>query len=168
LALITFAEAFATEEEDFGILHQAIGDGCSNGGVVQDVTPLGEGCVGCNDGATAMSVASGYDLVEEIGSLLVESNIAKFVHDDQRWIGIDFEFADQGVIDLGSGQLIEHVGGGGKQDTLVGLTGAPTDCFGQETLADARIANQYDVGSFGDEVEIEPPKNAFLAAMRDL
>jgi hypothetical protein len=37
LALITFAEAFSCEEEDLGVFHQAIGDGGSDGGVVEDV-----------------------------------------------------------------------------------------------------------------------------------
>src|SRR5260370_30780420 len=42
LALIRFAEAFACEEEDLGVFHQAIGDGGSNGGVVEDVAPVGD------------------------------------------------------------------------------------------------------------------------------
>jgi hypothetical protein len=31
LALITFAKAFASEEEDLGVFHQAIGDGSGDG-----------------------------------------------------------------------------------------------------------------------------------------
>ena len=32
-----FAEAVASEQEDFRVLHQAIGDGGGDGGVVEDV-----------------------------------------------------------------------------------------------------------------------------------
>src|SRR5271157_5186877 len=46
LALIAFAEAFTSEQEDFGVLHQAVGNGRGNGGVVEDVAPVGERSVG--------------------------------------------------------------------------------------------------------------------------
>ena len=42
---IAFAEAVAAEQKDFGILHQTIGDGRRDGGVVEDVAPVGEGRV---------------------------------------------------------------------------------------------------------------------------
>ena len=81
LALITFAEAFASQKEDLGVFHQAIGDGGGNGGVVEDVAPVGESSVGRNERAALMAVASGDDLIEEIGSLLVERKISQFVDD---------------------------------------------------------------------------------------
>src|ERR1022692_4067489 len=42
LALIAFAEAFTSEQENFGVLHQAVGNGRRNGGVVKDVAPRAE------------------------------------------------------------------------------------------------------------------------------
>ncbi len=75
LALIPFAEAFACEEEDLGVFHQAIGDGGSNGGVVEDVAPVGESCIGSNERAALMAVAGGDNLIEEVGSLLIERDI---------------------------------------------------------------------------------------------
>src|SRR5260370_32395193 len=76
LALITFAEAFASQKEDLGVFHQAIGDGGGDGGVVEDVAPVGEGSVGSNERAALMAVPCGDDLVEEVGCLLIERKIS--------------------------------------------------------------------------------------------
>ena len=59
------------------------------------------------------------------------------------------------MIDLGSEQVIEHVHRGGEQDALIDLAGAPGDQFRQERFADAGISDEHDVGSFGEEGEIE-------------
>ena len=94
-----------------------------------------------------LAVAGGDDLIEEIRGLLIEGQISKFVADEQRGLGIDLQLADQRVIDLRGEQMIEHVHGGGEQDALIGLAGAPADDFGQEGLADARIADEDEVGA---------------------
>jgi len=69
-------EAFASQKEDLGVFHQAIGDGSGDGGVVEDVAPVGKGCVGRNERAALMAMAGGDDLIEEVGSLLIERKIA--------------------------------------------------------------------------------------------
>ena len=73
---ITFAKAFTSEEEDLGVFHQAIGNGGSDGGVVEDVAPVGERCVGRNERAALIAMAGGDDLIEEVGSLLIERKIS--------------------------------------------------------------------------------------------
>jgi len=47
-----------------------------------------------------MTVASGDDLIEEVGSLLIERKIAELVDDQQSRFGVNLEFANQGMIDL--------------------------------------------------------------------
>src|SRR5229473_617617 len=69
---VAFAKAVATEQEDLGVLDQPVGDGGSDGGVVEDVAPVGEGCVSGNDGGSFVAVARGDDLVKEIRALLIE------------------------------------------------------------------------------------------------
>src|SRR5882672_7868663 len=49
--------------------------------LAKDVAPVVESSVGGNERAALMAVASGDDLIEEIGSLLVEGKISQFVHD---------------------------------------------------------------------------------------
>jgi len=45
-ALIGFAKAFAPRKDDLGVFDQAVGDGRRDGGVVEDIPPVGKGCVG--------------------------------------------------------------------------------------------------------------------------
>jgi len=44
---VAFAEAVAAQEKDLRVLHQPIGDGGGDGGVVEDVAPGGERSIGC-------------------------------------------------------------------------------------------------------------------------
>ena len=69
---IAFAEAVAAEQEDLGVFDQAIGDGSGDGGVVEDVAPVGEGCFGNDDGRALLAMTCGDYLIEEIRALLVE------------------------------------------------------------------------------------------------
>jgi hypothetical protein len=76
LALVGFAEAVASEQEDLRVLHQAIGDGGGNGGVVEDVASVGERGVSRNQRAAMQAVPCRDDLVEQVGCLLIEGKIA--------------------------------------------------------------------------------------------
>ena len=58
--------------------------------------------------------------------------------------------------------MVEHVHGGGEQDPLVGLTGAPADDLGQIGFAHSGIPNETHAGTVAQEVEIEQAKDASL------
>jgi hypothetical protein len=73
--VVTFAKAFATEQEDLGVFDQTIGDRSGDGGVVEDVAPVGKCCVGGDDGRALLAVASGDDLIEKIRALLIEREV---------------------------------------------------------------------------------------------
>lgn len=109
-----------------------------------------------------MAVTGGDDLIEEVGSLLIERKISELVDHQQRRFGVELEFANQGVIDLRSQEMIEHVHGRGEQYPLVGLAGAPGHDLGQVGFAHARIANETHAGAVAQEVEIEQAKDASL------
>src|SRR5712691_10645052 len=81
LAIIPLAKAVTSQEEDLGVFHQAIGDGGGDGGVVEDVAPVGEGGIGSNKRAALMAVAGGDNLIEEVGSLLIERKISQLIDD---------------------------------------------------------------------------------------
>ena len=102
------------------------------------------------------------EMIEEIRRLLVEGQIPKFVTDEQCRFGIRLEFPDEGVIDLGGEQVIEHVHGGGEQDTLIRLAGAPAHDLGQEGLANPGISDKDQVGAVGDKGQIEQTQYAIL------
>jgi hypothetical protein len=73
--LAGLAKTVATEQEDLGVLHQAVGDGGGNGGVVQNVAPVREWRVGRDDGGFFLAVPGGDYLIKEIGRLLIEGQI---------------------------------------------------------------------------------------------
>jgi hypothetical protein len=78
--LAGLAQTIATQQEDLGVLHQAVGDGRGNGGVKEDVAPVGKWCVRSDDRGTLLTVPRGDDLIKKIGSLLIEREIAKLVN----------------------------------------------------------------------------------------
>ena len=51
-SLIGFAQAVAAEQEDLGVFHQAVGDSGGDGGIEEDVAPVGERCVRGDDSRT--------------------------------------------------------------------------------------------------------------------
>ena len=126
-ALIGFAKAFAAEQDDLGVFDQAVGDGRRDGGVVEDIPPVGKCCVGGDERTSLVAVTSGNDLIEQIRGLLVERKISELIDEEKSWLGIKLELADQRVIDLRGQQVVEHVHGSCEQHATVGLTSAPGD-----------------------------------------
>jgi hypothetical protein len=59
-----FAQDFAAEKNDLGVFDQAVGDGRGDGGVVEDIPPVGKGCVGGAERTSLVAVTSGNDLTE--------------------------------------------------------------------------------------------------------
>ena len=71
-----FAQTVAAEQENLGVLDEPVGDGGGDGGVEQDVAPVGKRRVGCNDRRAFLAVASRDYLVEKVRSLLIESQVS--------------------------------------------------------------------------------------------
>src|ERR1044072_7941060 len=76
-----FGEGIAAEQEDLGVLDQAVGDRGGDGRVEQNVAPVGEWSVRRNDAGLLAAVAGRDDLIEQIRGLLVEGEIPKLVND---------------------------------------------------------------------------------------
>ena len=89
--------AGAFEDDGVAVVEQAVEDGGGNGGVaVEDGGPLFEGFVGGQDDGTAF-VAGADDLEEEIGSALVDGEVADFVEDKQRGGGVFAQLGFEGA-----------------------------------------------------------------------
>ena len=102
-----------------------------------------------------MAVARRDHLIKEVRSRLIEGQVAEFVANQERGLGVGFQLADQRVIDVGSQEMIEHVHGGGEEHTLIGLTGAPCNDLGEESFPNARISDEHEIDAFGQKREIE-------------
>ncbi len=91
-----------------------------------------------------------------------KGQVTELVDDQKCRLRIQLELADQRVIDLRSMQVIQHAGGSGEQDTLVGLAGTPSDDLGQQRFADTGITNEDDAGAFVDKLEVQQACHAGL------
>src|SRR5262245_3944370 len=58
--------------------------------------------------------------------------------------------------------MIQHVHGGGEQDALIVLTGAPGQDLSQKSFSNAGITNDDDAGAIAEELEIHKTKDAIL------
>ena len=76
IGILGLAKTIAAQQEDFGILHEPVRDGGSDGRVEENVAPVGERCVGGDDCGTSLAVAAGDNLIEEVRRLLVEGQIS--------------------------------------------------------------------------------------------
>ena len=93
IRILGLAQAISAQQEDFGILHEPVSDGGGDGRVEEDVAPVGERCIRCNNCGPLLAVPCGDDLVKEIRGLLIESQVAKLVHDERRGLRIGLELA---------------------------------------------------------------------------
>ena len=66
-----FAKAVAAEQEDLRVFHEPIHDCRGDGGIEKDVAPFRKGGVGRNEYGPLLAVASGDDLIKQIGRLLI-------------------------------------------------------------------------------------------------
>jgi hypothetical protein len=58
------------------------------------------------------------------------------------------------MVHLRSGELIQHIHGGGEEHALIGLAGTPTDDFCQERFSHTRIADENRTRAFGQKLQI--------------
>lgn len=159
---LSFAEAVTSEQQDFRVFDEPIHDRSGDGGVEENVAPVGERCIGGDECRTFLAVASRDDLIKQIRCLLVQGQVTQLVHNQKCWFCINPQLADQRVIDLRGIQMVQHVHGSSEQDTLVRLAGAPTDDLSQERLANTGIADEHNAGAFVQEVQIQQAHNPIL------
>ena len=81
--LVGFAQTVTAQQEDLGVLDQAVGDGCGDGRIKEDVTPVGKRGVGGDHGRAFVAMACRDHLIKEIGGLLVEGQIAQLIANEQ-------------------------------------------------------------------------------------
>jgi hypothetical protein len=72
------AVAVALEDDDFGVVHEAVDHGFDGGGVAEDFGPGGEALVGADDEAGSF-VAAGDEGEEQGGGVGIEGDVADLV-----------------------------------------------------------------------------------------
>ena len=75
---------------------------------------------------------------------------------------IVLEFFEQGMVCLGRDQMIDHIHSSGKQNFDSGLCGGIGHALGQKALAHSGIANQNDILSVLDKLQVHKVYNSAL------
>ncbi len=92
LDLVLHAKTFSFDDHGLGVMEQPIQDGGGQGAVmVEDRGPILEGAVRGNHDRP-LFVPQTDDLEEQIRSSLINGEIASLVKDEQRWLGVFFQF----------------------------------------------------------------------------
>ena len=120
------------------VVEEAVEDGGGDGGVaVEDGGPLFEGFVGGQDDGAAL-VAGADDLEQEVGSALVDGQVADFIEDEQGGCGVAAQFGFEGAFGLGGVEGVDDVDGVGEEDALAVLAGGVTQGGGEVGFAKAQ------------------------------
>jgi hypothetical protein len=80
---IGLAQTIAAQQEDLGVLDEAVGNGGRDGRIKEDVAPVGEGRVGGDYCGTFVAVSGRDDLIKEVGGLLVKGEVSELVTDEE-------------------------------------------------------------------------------------
>jgi len=143
------------QHDGVAVVEQAVKYGGGDGGVaVEDGGPLLEGFVGGqDDGATF--VAGADDLEEQVGSALVDRQVADFVEDEQRGVGVFSQLGFEGALGLGGLQGVDDVDGVGEEYAHALLTSGVAKRGGEVGFAQTDGAEQDEVGMIFNELEAE-------------
>ena len=133
-------------------MQEAVEDGGRDGGVFEDLAPVGDPAVGGQDDA-AVFVAAADDLEEVAGGFAGHRQVAELVDDQDLWSGPEAHRVRPAAVDRGAGGAGDEVGGGGVVDAVAGVHGALAERDREHCLADAGRADQQAVGFLLDEPE---------------
>ena len=137
-------ERLAIDKKRIAVMQEAVQDRGGHDIISEDLAPLLEGLVRCNDDG-ALLVALGDELEEELGCLASEREIAEFIDDEEVGTAQLIEESRQAARDLGSRQLGGELLGGVEQHPFACLGRLQTQGDRQVGLAHTGCADQEDV-----------------------
>jgi len=167
-ALFLHAVGFALDVDDGGAVQQAVQGGRGHDGVTgEDVAPIAEGFVGCDDGGDLFFVAVADDLEQQRGLIAVESEVTDFIDDQQFWGDEHLHEVGHAIGAEGGFHAPDQIHGGEEEQALAPLGTSDTQGDGQMGFADAGRALEDDVTAFchvapGGQLLDEGPVNRRL------
>ena len=149
------------------MLEDAIEDGGGEIGIVKNVAPRGERLVGGEDHGLALEVAGVDDVVEHVGGVLSEGEVADLVdHEDGGLDEVVKSLLEASGL-AGAGEVVDQLGGVDEECVEAVLDGAIGDRDGEVRLSAAWLAVEDHVAPVGDEVRGEE-RAEHLQAQRGL
>ena len=134
-------------------MDEAVDEGDDAGGGGEHVGPFREGFVGRDEDGRS-EVPAGDDLEEEVGIAVVVVEVSDLIDREKLRAGEAAQSPSQGCVGVLSGELVEHVRGGGEAGGEAVEDGVVEEVFDQHRLADTVRTDEHDVGGI-DEGEGE-------------
>ena len=134
------------------MVEEAVEDGGRDGGVFEDVAPVGDPSVGGQDDA-AVFVAAADDLEQVRGGFAGHREVSQLVNDQNLLVRPRTAWCSPSVRPSRRGGAGDEVGGGCVVDAVAGVHRPVPERYSQMCLANAGRADQQTVGFLLDEPE---------------
>ena len=108
------AVGLAVDGQDLGVVDEAVDQRDDAGSVGEDLAPLGERAVGCDDGAVALVTAAD-ELEQEIGVAVGIGEISDLIDGEEVGVSIVAQAPTQRGIAVECGEIAEQLSGAGEQ-----------------------------------------------------
>src|SRR5581483_11364961 len=144
--------AGAVDREHGAVVEEPVEDGGGDGGVLEDLAPVGDAAVGREDDR-AVFVAAGDDLEEVAGGFGGQGEVAELVDDQQLWAVPEAHRRLPAALERGALCFGDEVGGGRVVDAVALLGGVAAERDGEHRLADAGRPDQQHVALVLDEAQ---------------
>jgi len=128
--------------------------GCDGGVAVEDGGPLFEGFI-CREHDGTPFVASADDLEEEIGTALVNGQVANFIEDEKCRCGVFTEFGFESTFGLSRMEGVDDINSVGEEHAESLLAGRVAQGGGKMGFAKTDQAQKDNVGFVVDELKSE-------------
>jgi hypothetical protein len=122
---------------------------------VEDFSPGLDGFVGGEEHGALMEVPCIDNLVKEVGGLRGVGDVADFINDESRGMGVVGEDFTEAALVAGPAEMVEEVGEGDESGFAAVLDGAVGDGHGQVGFARAGRAGEDEVAAFEEEFGAE-------------
>jgi hypothetical protein len=147
--------AVTLDVDDFAVVQQAVQDGGGDHRIAEQLLPVAEALVGCDDGRVFL-VAVGDELKKQIRLFAVHRQVTDLIDHHQ----------GRGQIGFGSGlALIEFAHQrvhGGEIDLEAMVAGLDGQGYGQMGFANARRSQKDDVFLLADKIQVEQAHHLFF------
>ena len=152
VAVAAHAVAIAGHREHAGVVKEAVEDGGRDGGVFEDLGPVGDSTVGGQDDA-AVFVAAADDLEEVRGGFAGHREIAEFIDDQDLWSGPEPHGVRPASVHRSARGAGNEVGGGCVVDAVARVHRPVPERYREMCFANAGWTDQQTVGFLLDEAE---------------
>jgi hypothetical protein len=100
------------------------------------------------------------DLEKQVRALLPQGSGATVIQPQELGGLIVLELCEQRAVGFGGHEMVDHAGGGGKEDLDVGIARGRGQACGQEGFARPRVAKEHDIHGGAGNVEIAEVEDA--------